>query len=148
MERAVWKLKEEKEKQTAMEERRRSARGKRKLKGCLPTASKSGGESTQGPTPVEVERGDPKPTRRMATTGGPGWDEGPLRRAAEPGRRDLGAKPRWREERWRRELGMEYCGRWERNRRAPRSAEYRWCPKEGWVDRRCPSPNPRERGRW
>ena len=36
LERAVRKLKEEKEKQTAMEERRRAARGKRKLKGCRP----------------------------------------------------------------------------------------------------------------
>ena len=35
LERAVRKLKEEKEKQTAMEERRRVARGKRKLKGRL-----------------------------------------------------------------------------------------------------------------
>ena len=36
LERAVRKLKEEKEKQTAMEERRRAAWGKRKLKGCRP----------------------------------------------------------------------------------------------------------------
>ena len=57
--------------------------------------------------------------------------------------RDLGAEPKWQEERWRREWGMEYCGRWERNQGAPRSAEYRRHPEEGWVDRRCPSP---ERG--
>ena len=63
LERAVWKLKEEKDKQTAMEERRRAARGKRNLKGPLPAASKSGGESTRGPTPVEVERTNPQPTR-------------------------------------------------------------------------------------
>ena len=35
LERAVRKLKEEKEKQTAMEERRRATQGKRNLKGCL-----------------------------------------------------------------------------------------------------------------
>ena len=95
LERAVRKLKEEKEKQTANEERRRAARGKRKLKGRLPAASESGGESTLGPTPVEVERGNPEPTRRMAATSGPGQDEGPLRGAAGPGRRDLGAESRW-----------------------------------------------------
>ena len=52
LERAVWKLKEEKEKQTAMEERQRAARGKPRLKGRRPAASNSGGESTRGPTPV------------------------------------------------------------------------------------------------
>ena len=46
LERAVRKLKEEKEKQTAMEERQRAAWGKRKLKGRRPAASNSGGEST------------------------------------------------------------------------------------------------------
>ena len=49
LERAVRKLKEEKEKQTAMEERRRATRGKRKLKGSLPASSESRGESTGGP---------------------------------------------------------------------------------------------------
>ena len=53
-----------------------------------------------------------------------------------------------REEQWRRERGMEYRGRWERNQGARRSAEYRRHPEEGWVDRRCPSSAPRERGRW
>ena len=113
LERAVRKLKEEKEKQTAMEERRRAAQGKRNLKGRLPAASESGGESTRGPTPVEVERANPEPTRRMAATGGPSRDEGPLGGAAGPGRRDLGAEPRWQEERWRREQGMEHRRRWE-----------------------------------
>ena len=42
LERAVQKLKEEKEKQAAMEERWRAARGKRKLKGHRPAASDSG----------------------------------------------------------------------------------------------------------
>ena len=46
LERAVLKLKEEKEKQTAMEERQRAAWGKRKLKGRRPATSNSGGEST------------------------------------------------------------------------------------------------------
>ena len=63
LERAVRKLKEEKEKQTAMEERRRAARVKGKLKGRLPAASDSGGESTRGPTPVEVERAHPEDGR-------------------------------------------------------------------------------------
>ena len=39
LERAVRKLKEEKEKQTAMEEMRRAAQGKRKLKGRCPATS-------------------------------------------------------------------------------------------------------------
>ena len=52
LERAVRKLKEEKEKQAAMEEKRRTAGNKRKLKGRRPAASDSGGESTQGPTPA------------------------------------------------------------------------------------------------
>ena len=108
MERAVRKLKEEKEKQTAMEEGRRAARGKRKLKGCRPAASDSGGESTRGPTPVEVGETNPEPARRTAATG---RSEGPLRQAAGPERRDLGAKPGWREERWQRERGMEHRGR-------------------------------------
>ena len=100
MERAVRKLKEEKEKQTAMEERRRATWGKRKLKGRRPAASNSGGESTRGPTPVEVGETNPEPTRRTAATGGPGRGEGPLREAAGPERRDMGTEPRWREERW------------------------------------------------
>ena len=54
------KLKEEREKQTTMEEKRRAARFKRKLKGRLPTASESGGESNRGPTPVAVERATPQ----------------------------------------------------------------------------------------
>ena len=95
LERVVLKLKEEKEKQTAIEERRRAAWGKGKLKSRFPATSESGGESTRGPTPVEAERANPKPTRRMAATGGPGWDEGPLRGAAGLVRRDLGAEPRW-----------------------------------------------------
>ena len=148
LERAVRKLKEEKEKQTAMEERRRAAWCKRKLKGCRPTASDSGGESTRGPTPVEVEETNPEPTRRTAATSGPGRGEWPLREAAGPERRDLGAEPRWREERWRRERGVEHRGRWEQTWGGPGSAEDCRPPGERWVDRRHSSPDPRERGRW
>ena len=142
------KLKEEKEKQTSMEERWRAARGKRKLKGRLPAASDSGGESTRGPTLVEVERANPEPTWRTAATGGPGRGEGQRRGAAGPERRDLGAEPRWREEQWRRERGVEHCGRWERTWGDPWSAEDHRPPEERWVDRRSSSPDPRERGRW
>ena len=94
LERAVRKMREEKEKQTAMEERQRAAWGKRKLKGRLPAASDSGGESTRGPTLVEVERAIPEPTRRMAATGGPSRGEGLLKGAPGPERRDLEAQPR------------------------------------------------------
>ena len=64
LERAVQKLKEEKEKQATMGEKQRAARVKLNLKGCLPTASESGGESTGGPTQVAVERATPEPTWR------------------------------------------------------------------------------------
>ena len=64
LERAAWKLKEEREKQTAMEERQRATQGKRKLKGRRPAASDSGGESTRGPTPAEVGEANPEPTRQ------------------------------------------------------------------------------------
>ena len=113
LERAVRKLKEEKEKQTAMEERRRAAQGKRKLKGRRPAASDSGGESIRGPTPAEVGETNREPTRRTAATGGPSRSGGPPREAAGPELRDLGAEPRWREERWRRERGMEHRDSWE-----------------------------------
>ena len=148
LERAVRKLKEEKEKQATMEERRRAARVKRKLKGHFPAASESGGEYTRGPTPVAVETATPEPARRMAATGGPNRDEELLGGAAGPGRRDLEAGPRWREERWRRERGMEHRGRWEWTRGTLRTTEDRPQPEEWWVDRRRSSPDPRERGRW
>ena len=64
MEKAVRKLKEEREK-------RRATRNKWKLKGCRPAASDSGGESTRGPTPPEVGETNPELTRRLAATGGP-----------------------------------------------------------------------------
>ena len=64
LERAAQKLKEEKEKQATMGEKQRAARVKLNLKGCLPTASESGGESTGGPTQVAVERATPEPTWR------------------------------------------------------------------------------------
>ena len=44
LERAVQKLKQEREKQATMEEKPRAARVKRRLKGRLPAASESGGE--------------------------------------------------------------------------------------------------------
>ena len=142
------KLKEEKEKQTAMEERQRATWGKRKLKGRRPAASNSGGESTREPTPVEVGETNPEPTRRMATTGGLGRSKGPLRGAAKPEQRDLGAEPRWREERWRRERGMEHGDRWERTQGVPGWAEDRRPTGERWGNRRGSSPDPRERRPW
>ena len=148
LERAVRKLKEEKEKQTAMEERRRAARGKRKLKGCRPAASDLGGESTRGPTPAEVGETNPEPTRRPAATGGPSRSGRPPKEATEPELRDLGAEPRWREERWRRERGMEHRDRWELTRGGPMWAEDRRPPGKRWGDRRGSSPDPRERRRW
>ena len=70
------KLKEEKEKQAAMEEKRRTARNKRKLKGRRPAASDSGGESTRGPTPAGVGETDPEPTRRPAAPAAVGVRQG------------------------------------------------------------------------
>ena len=84
LERAVRKLKEEKEKQAAMEERRRAGRGKQKLMGRHPTASDSGGESTRGPTPAGVGEVNPEPTRKPAATGGPDHCGSPPRGAARP----------------------------------------------------------------
>ena len=60
-----------------MEEKRRSAWSKRKLKGCHPTASDSGEESTWGPTPAGVGKTNPEPTRRPAATCGPNHSGGP-----------------------------------------------------------------------
>ena len=52
LERAVHKLREEKEKQAAAEEERRSIRMKRRMRGRLPPASESGEGQTQGPAPA------------------------------------------------------------------------------------------------
>ena len=49
LERAVQKLKEEKEKQATMGEKQRAARVKLNLKNCLPTASESGVSLLGGP---------------------------------------------------------------------------------------------------
>ena len=106
------KLKEEREKQAAMDKKRRAGWGKRRLKGNRPAASDSGGESTRGPTPGGVGETNPEPTRRLATTGGPGRSGSPPREAARPELRGLVTKPRWREERWRKEKGMEHRDRW------------------------------------
>ena len=47
------------------------------------------------------------------------WSE-----SAGPELRDLGTEPRWREERWRREMeGMEHRDCWERTRGGPGWAE-------------------------
>ena len=147
LERAVQKLKEEREKQTTMEEMPRATRIKRKLEGRLPVASESGGESNRGPTPVAVERATPKPPKRVAAIGGPNREEGLPGGAAGPGQRDLEASLRWREELWQREgngvpwlLGMDPGG--------PRPTDGRRYPEERWMDRMCSSPGSRERGRW
>ena len=100
------KLKEEKEKQAAMEEKRRTAQNKRRLKGRCPAASDSGGESTRGPTPAGVGETNPEATRRPAAAGGPSRS-GSLPREAKSELRGLGTGPRWREERWRRERELE-----------------------------------------
>ena len=81
------KLKEEKEKQTAMEEKRRAAWSKRKLKGCRPAASDSGGESSRGPTSAGVRGTNPEPTRRPAATDGPSRRGSPPREATKSGLR-------------------------------------------------------------
>ena len=54
------KLKGEKEKQAALEEKRKANRGKRKMKSRRPTTSDSGGESTQGPHPRGSWGGQPR----------------------------------------------------------------------------------------
>ena len=122
------KLKEEKEKQAAMEEKRRAGRGKRRLKGRRPAASDSGGESTRGPTHPGVGEVNPKPTREPAATGGPSRYGSLPRGAARPESRGLVTSPRWMEERWRREKGMEYRNRGERTWSGPGWAEDRWPP--------------------
>ena len=159
------KLKEEREKQAAMEEKRRTARNKwekqaameekrrtawnkRKLKGRPHAASDSGGESTRGPTPAGAGQHKPEPTGRPAATSGPGRSGIPPRGAARPELIELGAEPRWQEERWRRERGMEHLDGWERTWGGPVRAEDRRPPGKRWGDRRGPSPDPRERRRW
>ena len=148
LERAVRKLKEEKEKQAAMEEKRKASWDKRKRKGRRHAASDSGGESTRGPTPAGVGEVNPEPTRKPAATGDPGrWGSLP-RGAARPEPRGLVTSPRWREERWRREKGMEYRDRGERTWSGPGWAEDCRPPGRRWEDRRGSSPDPRERRRW
>ena len=141
-------LTEEKEKQAAMEEKRRARRGKRRLRGRRPIASDSGGESTWGPTPAGVGEGNPEPTRKPATTSSPGRCGSPPREAARPEPRGLVTTPRWREERWWNEKRMEYRDRGERTWSSPGWAEDRRQPGKRWEDRRGSSPDPRERRRW
>ena len=76
LERAVRKLKEEKEKQAALEDKRKAARVKRKLKGRRPAASDSGGESTRSPTPTGAGEATPEPTRRPAAPAAVGVRQG------------------------------------------------------------------------
>ena len=71
LERAVRKLKEEKEKQVALEDKRKAARVKRKVKGRRPVVSDSGGESTRGTTPAGAGETNPEPTRRPAARAAP-----------------------------------------------------------------------------
>ena len=99
LERAVGKLKGEKVKQAALEEKRKANWGKRKMKSCRPAASNSGGESTRGPTPPGVREVNPKPARKPAAAGGPGRCGSPPRGAAGSEPRGRAASPRWREER-------------------------------------------------
>ena len=120
LERAVWKLKEENEKQAA----------------------------TRDPTPAGAGETNPEPTRRAAATSGPSRSGSPPREAAKSELRDLGTEPRWREERWRRERGMEHRDGWERTRGGPVWAKDRRPPGKRWGDRRGSSPDPRERRRW
>ena len=99
-------------------------------------------------TPAEVGETNPKPTRRTATTGGPSRSGGPLSEAAGPELRDLGAGPRWQEERWQRERGMEHRDRCEQNRGGPGLAEDRRPPGERWGNGRGSSPDPGVRRWW
>ena len=148
LERAVRKLKEEREKQTAMEEKRRAARGKQRLKGRRPAASDSGGESSRGPTSAGVRGTNPEPTRRPAATDSPGRRGSPPREAARPEWRGLGAEPRGGDERWQKEKWMECRDGWERTWGGPGWAEDRRPPGKMWGDKRGSSPDPRERRRW
>ena len=120
LERAVQKLKEEREKQTAMEAKRRAARNKRNLKDRCPTVSDSGGESTWGPTPAGVGEPHPEPTRGPAATGGPSRSGSPPREAAKSerawglnqdgGKRDGGGRGRWSTATDGSEPGAAPCG--------------------------------------
>ena len=148
LERAVRKLKEEKEKQVALEDKRKAARVKRKVKGHHPVVSDSGGESTRGPTPAGTGEATPEATRRPAAAGGPSRSGSPPREASKSGLRGRAASPRWREERWQREKGMEPRYGGERTWSGPGRAKDRRPPGRRWEDRRGSSPDPRERRRW
>ena len=60
---------------------------------------------------------------------------------------DGGAGPRWREEQWRSERGLEYRDRWEGTRGAMRPTDGHRHREDRWVHRRCYSPEPRGPGR-
>ena len=152
MERAVDKLREEKEKQkTAEEEERRSIRMMRRMRGCLPPASESGGEQTRGLTSATGRRAATESVGKPAGNGGPLAGLGPSRKGDGPrrgDRGDRGAGPRWREEQWRSEQGLEYRDRWEGTRGTMRPADGRRQEENRWMDKRCYSLEPREKGRW
>ena len=148
LERAVQKLKEEKEKQVALEDQRRAARIKRKAQGRHPAVSKSGGESNRGPTPARAGEANPEPTRRSAAGSGPSLSGSLPREASPSGPRGRAASPRWKEKGWRRERVMEPCYRGQRTWGGPGWAEDRRPPGRRWEDRRGPSPDSREGRRW
>ena len=81
------KLKEEKEKQVALEDKRKATRVKRKVKGRHSVVSDSGGESTRGPTPAGAGAANPEPTRRPAAGGSPSRSGSPPREASKSGLR-------------------------------------------------------------
>ena len=118
------------------------------MKGRRPATSDLGGESTRGPTPAGVGEANPEPARKPAATGGLGRCGSPPRGAAGAEPRGRVASPRWREERWRREKGMESRYGGERTWSGPGWAEDRRPPRRGWEDRIGSSPDPRERRRW
>ena len=148
LERAVRKLKEEKEKQVALEDKRKAARVKRKVQGRHPIVSNSGRESNRGPTPARAGEANPEPTRRPAYRGGPSRSGSLPREASPSGLGGRVASPRWKEKGWRRERVMEPRYRGERTWGGPGWAEDHRPPGRRWEDRRGPSPDSREGRRW
>ena len=142
------KLKEEKEKQVALEDQKRAARTKRKTQARPPAASESGGDSTKGPAPAKAGEADPGATRKLAAGSGPSLSGSQLREASPSGPRGRATSPRWREKGWHRERVMEPRYRGERTWGGPGWAEDRRPPGRRWEDRRDPSPDFREGRRW
>ena len=111
LERAVHKLQEEKEKQTAKEEGRRSIPMKRRMRGRCPPASESGEEQTRGPTPATGRRVGPEAVGRPVGHGGPPAGLEPPGKGDGPRRGDRGAGLPWREEQWRSPESRRGTGR-------------------------------------